>query len=265
MKLKCSSLGGYPLPSIRWIKTPAQSSLNEQKEITGLEAGNGGHSGVSSELYIRLTASDNEAKYTCSLMNEAITSPLTASVILFPVYFMSSSLKMTPSETVQVKSQDSSSLANSIQVQASFPSDSSGSTSSFSSSSETALVCETDECFPPCNLTWYQSGYKLDPSLHPIVSSVVPGLYGGKKTMSKLVLLRKWSSSEDGSTVTCASSNTVLPNKRFSKNITVQVLCKSFDSMNLLNIIDDRKQSWKFSPKNKTKKKSRQESNIFQG
>jgi hypothetical protein len=87
-------------------------------------------------------------------------------------------------------------------------------------------VCETDECFPSCNLTWYQSGYKLDPSLHPIVSTFTPGLYGGKKTMSKLVLLRKWSSSEDGSSVTCASSNTFLPNKRFSKNITVQVLCK---------------------------------------
>lgn len=205
MKLKCGSLGGYPLPSIRWVKVTKHSL--ESKEISGLEVRNG-HSGVSSELYIRLTPSDNEATYKCIVSNEAISTPLTASVVLFPVYFMSSQLKMTPSDSLVVKS------------------DSINPTSMEGRRVDSTLECESEECFPSCNLTWYRDGYKLEPTINSIVSSSAIGSFGGVKTRSKLILSRKWSSTDDGSIVTCSSSNSFLPNKRFSKNVTVQVLCK---------------------------------------
>lgn len=174
----------------------------EEKDIsTALEAGDAGQAGVSSELYVRVTASDNAATYKCSVMNEAVTSPLSASVLLFPVYFMSPSLKISPSDTVQVKSEEGV-------------------------ESETVLLCESDECHPSCNLTWFLNGYAIDRSLTTIRESSSGGENAGQKSRSRLQLVKAWTSNEDGNTVTCASSNNFLPNKRFSKNITVQVLCK---------------------------------------
>lgn len=193
-------MGGYPLPSIRWIKVSGVSK--EEKDIgTALESGDAGQAGVSSELYVRVTDSDNAAAYKCSVMNEAVTSPLTATVLLFPVYFMSPNLRISPPDTVQVKSEEGI-------------------------ESETVLLCESDECHPSCNLTWFLNGYAIDRSLTTIRESSSVGEHAGQKSRSRLQLVKAWTSNEDGNTVTCASSNNFLPNKRFSKNITVQVLCK---------------------------------------
>ena len=200
LKLKCGSLGGYPLPSIRWTKVLASSK--EEKNISaGIESGNGGQSGVSSDLYVQITESDNGATYRCSVMNEAITSPLTASVHLFPVYFMSPALRVIPHDKILVKSEP--------EIE-----------------SESIVSCESGECYPSCNLTWYLNGYQIDRSIVTIRESSSSGENAGLKKFSRLQLVRSWNSEEDGSVLTCASSNNFLPNKRSSKNVSVQVLCK---------------------------------------
>ena len=200
MKLKCSSQGGYPPPSIKWIKATA---AGEERDVAaGLEAGSD-EARVSSELYVRITASDNGATYKCLVMNEAVSAPLAASVRLFPVYFMSANLRLSPPDAVQVKSEDGR-------------------------ETEAVLLCESDECHPSCNLSWFLNGYAIDRSLATIQeSSSQQAVQGrGVRSRSRLQLLRVWSSREDGNTVTCASSNRFLPSKRSSKTIAVQVLCK---------------------------------------
>lgn len=171
---------------------------------SALEAGNDGsdgQAGVSSQLYIRVTASDNAATYKCSVMNEAVTAPLSASVLLFPVYFMSSSLQISPSDSLQVKSEEGV-------------------------ESESVLLCESDECHPSCNLTWFLNGYAIDRSLGAVRETSSSGENAGQKSRSRLQLVKSWSSRENGSSLTCASSNNFLPTKRVSKNVTIQVLCK---------------------------------------
>lgn len=203
LKLKCSSLGGYPLPMIKWIKHIHETG--DEKEISGLET-KSGYSGVSSELYVRLTGSDNGATYKCLVSNEAIAHPLSASVVLHPVYFASEHLKAKPVEGVRVKADDES-------------------------DSDASFACESGECYPLCNISWYRDGFKLSPGANALgqyeeKSSHSPGEHGGQTTVSRLTVRQKWSSKEDGNSFTCVASNNFLPNKRASKNITVHVLCK---------------------------------------
>lgn len=209
LKLKCVSLGGYPLPNLRWIKV-VQPTL-EEKEISGLETKTG-YSGVSSELYVRLAPSDNGATYKCLVANEAVNQPLATSVLLSPVYFANSeSVQVKPGDLIKVKSEPFASDAQ--------------------------LMCESGECHPACNLTWFRDGVRLQTvsfsSKGGIVglpeteekTSLATGVHGGFKSTSRLTVRQKWTSKDDGSVFTCVSSNNFLPNK-FSKNITLHVLCE---------------------------------------
>ena len=202
LKLRCSCEGGYPQPVIRWIKVSSVSK--EERDVSArLEAGSG-HQGSlsSSELSLRISASDNGATYKCSVMNEAVTSALNASVLLSPVYFMSADVRISPPDVVQVKSEEGM-------------------------ATEAVLVCESDECHPSCNLTWFLNGFAMDRRIASTShASSASGENGGFKTRSRLQLVKVWSSREHGSTLTCASTNNLLRDKRASKNITVQVLCK---------------------------------------
>ncbi|XP_075748592.1 nephrin-like [Rhipicephalus microplus] len=76
-RIKCVSIGGNPLPSVKWYKgTKEYSSLST---VTG--------SGVSSVLEIMAQPDDNQATFHCKASNSATTQPLTTSVkttVLFP-------------------------------------------------------------------------------------------------------------------------------------------------------------------------------------
>ncbi|XP_077524677.1 nephrin-like [Amblyomma americanum] len=76
-RIKCVSIGGNPLPSVKWYKgTKEYSSLST---VTG--------SGVSSVLEIMAQPDDNQATFHCKASNSATTEPLTTSVkttVLFP-------------------------------------------------------------------------------------------------------------------------------------------------------------------------------------
>ncbi|XP_065288610.1 nephrin-like isoform X1 [Dermacentor albipictus] len=76
-RIKCVSIGGNPLPSVKWYKgTKEYSSLST---VTG--------SGVSSVLEIMAQPDDNQATFHCKASNSATTEPLTTSVkttVIFP-------------------------------------------------------------------------------------------------------------------------------------------------------------------------------------
>ena len=302
LRLKCLSLGGYPQPSIKWIKiTPAPTqraggSTADEKEISGLESETGNSVGVSSEIYIRLTASDHLAIYKCLVVNEVVPSPLVTYVKLNPVYFSSESVKLSPKDLIRVRASSSPAGAtydrqdltadrgsmdgNSLQKHHhhTIPHHQSLSTSSLrdspsppSSSSKMIstdtgspdrdaeadvieVSCESGECNPYCNLTWFQNGIRIDEDIidgHHLKSrrhqsvgltfegssdkafrskvniSRVPGENGGENSISRLALRKKkWTSSEDGSSLACVSTNAFIPNKRSAKNITIHVLCE---------------------------------------
>lgn len=202
LKLKCASLGGYPLPSIKWIKQ-SRGLAAEEKEIAGLETKTG-YSGVSSELFVKTAASDNGASYKCLVTNEAINQPLTASVLLNPVYFAADSVTIKPAEGTKVKAEPFE--------------------------SEAQLTCESGECFPYCNLTWYRDGFKVAAGVagreFEEKISRSEGENGGQKSVSRLIVRQKWTAKEDGTGFSCFSSNNWLPNKRTSRNVTLHVLCE---------------------------------------
>lgn len=76
-RIKCVSIGGNPLPTVKWYKgTKEYASLST---VTG--------SGVSSVLEIMAQPDDNQATYSCKATNSATTKPLTTTVktsVLFP-------------------------------------------------------------------------------------------------------------------------------------------------------------------------------------
>ncbi|CAN7982436.1 unnamed protein product, partial [Ixodes hexagonus] len=76
-RIKCVSIGGNPLPTVKWYKG--------SKEYASLSTVTG--SGVSSVLEIMAQPDDNQATYNCKASNSATTKPLTTSVkttVLFP-------------------------------------------------------------------------------------------------------------------------------------------------------------------------------------
>ncbi|XP_077564218.1 nephrin-like [Haemaphysalis longicornis] len=76
-RIKCVSIGGNPLPSVKWYKG--------SKEYSALSTVTG--SGVSSVLEIMAQPDDNQAMFHCKASNSATTEPLTTSVrttVLFP-------------------------------------------------------------------------------------------------------------------------------------------------------------------------------------
>ncbi|GFQ90993.1 nephrin [Trichonephila clavata] len=86
-KLSCVSSGGNPSATLKWFKN--------DKELRGVEKTTS--FGSTSELVIRIEASDNGATYRCEAMNSALKTPLTATVapsVLFPPG--SVSIKMKP-------------------------------------------------------------------------------------------------------------------------------------------------------------------------
>lgn len=293
LTLKCSSLGGFPLPSIKWTKSvlkhrsdhhqrlsghhrtietsghrhksaDRKSDHNksadyqkitddeivpksqghgqemvkkdnyDEKEISGLDT-RSGHSGISSEVVIRITPSDNQAIYKCFVFNEAINEPKVSSVSIDEVTFMSDKLT-TSTDFVNVWS-------DSIKAPIDYA----------------EVTCSSGECNPKCNITWYLNGQLISGHLisgqlinehlingklikndskqligsnsgnflFKVNTSYTEGLYGSSLTFSKLIISNRrksWSSNDDGSKITCISSNMI--GKEVKKNITVNVLCE---------------------------------------
>ncbi|KAI1295595.1 Nephrin [Halotydeus destructor] len=206
LRLKCSSLGGYPIPTIKWLKFIPQS--RDEKEIAGLE-GKAGHSGATSELLVRVASSDNGATYKCLVFNEVISQPLVTSVVLYPTYFASDYIKVKPTDSVKVRA---ISPADNVTL-----------------STDVHLECESGECYPYCNMTWYRNGYKMatgavgDGQEFEEKLSRSTGNFGGQKSLSRLTVKRKWTPYDDGSSFTCAASNMFLPMKKISKSISLHV------------------------------------------
>ncbi|CAN7975175.1 unnamed protein product, partial [Ixodes persulcatus] len=69
-RIKCVSIGGNPLPTVKWYKG--------LKEYASLSTVTG--SGVSSVLEIMAQPDDNQATYSCKATNSATTKPLTTSI-----------------------------------------------------------------------------------------------------------------------------------------------------------------------------------------
>ncbi|EEC18289.1 nephrin, putative, partial [Ixodes scapularis] len=69
-RIKCVSIGGNPLPTVKWYKG--------LKEYASLSTVTG--SGVSSVLEIMAQPDDNQATYSCKAANSATTKPLTTSI-----------------------------------------------------------------------------------------------------------------------------------------------------------------------------------------
>lgn len=300
LKLKCTSIGGYPPPNVRWIKllkvssgstlgnTSASSSSlttsSEEREISLVESKSDSSPGsVSSEIQIRLSRSDNGASLKCAVSNEAITSPLYALVPLPQIIFASDVIKVTPEDSLKVKASDSltigrggniNSLAsgNSGNHQLQTPADTlpshhqhqqhhhqhsshhqsnSHNNQHHLSSSGTfhrhshkqvpkqftpdhlpaiEVTCETGDCLPACNLTWFHGGIKLTDTIY---TTVTPASYGGFVTLSRLHLVKKWTSHEDATSITCSSTHPALPNRRITRSLTVHVLCKFLLSSSL--------------------------------
>lgn len=266
LTLKCSSLGGFPLPNIKWTKSVLKHRSDHQrlsghhrttdtsghrhksvdyqkvtdhdkvsrsqghghemvnydeKEISGLDT-RSGHSGISSEVVIRITPSDNQAIYKCLVFNEAINEPKVSSVPIDEVTFMSDKLTAS-SDTVNVWS-------DSIKAPTDY----------------TEVTCSSGECNPRCNISWYLNGQLISGQsisndnkqligsnsanfLFKINTSYTEGLYGSSLTFSKLIISNRrksWSSNDDGSKITCVTSNVI--GKEVKKNITVNVLCEYF-------------------------------------
>lgn len=70
--LKCSVVGGNPLPSLQWYKNdkPYHHEFRTDEQT----------SKVWSELLINVTRSDNNAVYRCDAVNAALTEPYSKQV-----------------------------------------------------------------------------------------------------------------------------------------------------------------------------------------
>lgn len=70
--LKCSVVGGNPLPSLQWYRNdkPYHHEFRTDEQT----------SKVWSELIINVTRSDNDAKYRCDASNAALTEPYSKEV-----------------------------------------------------------------------------------------------------------------------------------------------------------------------------------------
>ena len=212
----------------------------DEKEISGLDT-RSGHSGISSEVVIRITPSDNHAIYKCLVFNEAINEPKVSSVLIDEVHFMSDKLT-TSTDTVNFWS-------DSIKAPTDY----------------TEVTCSSGECNPRCNISWYLNGQLINEQLisgqlinngkkqstgsnsanflFKINTSYTEGLYGSSLTFSKLIISNRrksWSSNDDGSKITCITSNTI--GKDVKKNITVSVLCEYFSFLSSLGVLKE----WEF-------------------
>ena len=253
--LKCSSLGGFPVPTIKWTKSVLKSvhkrstdhdrghkitdhhglsnynhafqghdvnqNIYDEKEISGLDTRTG-HSGISSEVLIKITPSDNRAIYKCLVFNEAISIPKVTSVTIEQVTFMSEKLT---SSSDKINAYADSSRA---------PTD------------YTEVTCSSGECNPACNITWSLGGQLIIPLDHgaghnqfnnlligsttnfhfKINTSYNEGLYGSSLTFSKLIISNRrksWTSNDDKIKLTCTTFNG--NQKEIKKNVTVNVLC----------------------------------------
>ena len=234
LKLKCTSIGGYPVPSVRWTKlvkfnatstssSSSSSSSNggfDEREIPLIESRveNNGAS-VSSEIVLRLTRADNGASVKCLASNDAINTPLHTTVALPVILFASDVIKVTPEDSIKVQANSFPSLrASSLHVN---KMKYRHQTSAMDKSIE--VTCETGDCLPPCNLTWFHGGIKL---LETVDTTVSPSSNGGFVTLSRLNLVKKWTSHEDGTSITCSSTHNALMNRRITRALTVHVLCE---------------------------------------
>lgn len=166
-RLDCVSRNGNPLATLKWFKING----GHEQELSGLTSVH--ESTVTSELTIRIKATDNGAVYRCEASNRATTEPLSGQVSLV-VTFMSSSLKVHtepkhPKHGAQVK-----------------------------------LVCETGSCNPMCEVTWTLNGGLLPDQVDEMIESQ----HRGRNTRSHLTITAN--AKQDQSQVVCRSFNKLL-------------------------------------------------------
>ncbi|CAG2110914.1 unnamed protein product, partial [Medioppia subpectinata] len=177
------SMGGNPLPTLRWQVLNIGSDVGLNREISALTSMSG--SGVSSELVIRAEPGDNGVSYRCEASNAATFKPLSASIKL-SVFYTSDSV------TIKLKPK--------------YP----------KSGDVLHLVCDSGSCNPMCDLFWYKNGIKMESKLSDVLETNGP--FGGKNTRS--TLKQDITAKDDESHIFCESVNQVL-SKRNGANITL--------------------------------------------
>ncbi|XP_054168665.1 nephrin-like [Oppia nitens] len=185
-RFKCVSMGGNPLPTLRWQVINANSDTNSDRQISALTSISG--SGVSSELVIRAEPADNGASYRCETSNTATSRPLSA-LIKLSVHYITDSVNIEL-KTKHVKSGD---VLN--------------------------LLCDSGPCNPLCQLFWYRNGLQIDGTENKLTETNVP--FGGKTTQSELRL--DVTTRDDNTVIACEAVNQVI-SKRSITNITLSVL-----------------------------------------
>ncbi|RWS00782.1 nephrin-like protein, partial [Dinothrombium tinctorium] len=178
-RLQCVSLGGNPFATLKWFR-----GLGTDREISGLTTVSG--SGVSSELIIRVKASDNEATYRCEATNAATSEPLTVSIKL-TVLFISSLV------TIKTKPK--------------FP----------KNGDTLTLTVDTGSCNPMCFVSCTKNGVLL--TMHK--DEVLKAENFGKNTKSSIEFIA--SPKEDNSMIVCESYNKEL-NKTAKQKHTIRIL-----------------------------------------
>ena len=184
------SLGGNPLPTLRWQVMSVGTETALDREISALTSITG--SGVSSELVIRAQPSDNGATYKCEASNTATIRPLSTSIKL-SVYYVTESVT--------------------IQMSPKYPK--SGQLLSF--------VCSSGPCNPMCDLFWYKNNIEIDGQYEEISEMKTP--FGGINIRNRLQL--NVTKRDDESLVVCKAFNQLI-NKWMASNVTLRVFCKSF-------------------------------------
>ncbi|XP_015795287.1 nephrin isoform X2 [Tetranychus urticae] len=179
-RFTCESQGGNPLADLKWFKG--------KEEITSGWTVTSTVNGVSSELTLVVTDSDNGAIYRCEASNAASKEPLEASVKL-KVYFAPSKVK--------IKSRPARPKAG----------------------NKVDLICETESSNPASEVVWWRNGQLLPGH----VNSTIDSSFGGKST--KNVLKMNVTSSDDGSIFTCQAINKLL-DQSVHDALTLNVLFK---------------------------------------
>ncbi|CAG0880471.1 unnamed protein product, partial [Darwinula stevensoni] len=181
LRLTCISIGGNPLPTLKWFRNDKEIKEGVVNMTNGEVA--------TVELTKQLAEEDNGASWACEAHHPALPTPNRTQPLFISVFYPPSdvTIEMKPDQKLRA-----------------------GKTAS--------LTCTSEESNPTAVMTWFQNGVRI-PTITASAGSggdtaavveeeEIPGRHGGNKT--RQVLRLPLTSEHDDGEITCQATNTRL-------------------------------------------------------